>query len=347
MNMPLQLGVVGLGGIGRVHAESISNSGFGRLAAVADPSSAAREYCAKHGIPWFASHHDMLAQSRLDGGIIASPNNTHFPIGLDFIAAGIPILLENPLASTVEEAVELAVASAKQGVAILVGCQRRHNPVVRYVRALIGEGMLGRLTNISVLAAMYKPGDYFAQAWRKEAGGGPILIDLIHEIDLIRYICGEIEEVQALTSSAVREFAVEDSAAVVARIAGGALVSISLSDSAQTPWSWDLASGENASYPPQVQENPTHFFCGTGGALSMPNLECWGYRQVPSWSSEINRGRLRVQAANPYLEQLQHFCQVVYGKEEPLISAADATKTLRAALAVAQAANEGRRVPLI
>ena len=81
-------------------------------------------------------------------------------------------------------------------------------------------------------------------AWRRSRGGGPILINLIHEIDLIRFVCGEIASVQAFTSNAVRGFEVEDTAAVLLRLTNGALATDSLSDTAVAPWTWDLASGE-------------------------------------------------------------------------------------------------------
>ena len=85
---------------------------------------------------------------------------------------------------------------------------------------------MGRLTCASVLYTFFKPDEYFALEWRRRAGGGPILINLIHEIDLIRYVCGEIAEVEAITSNAVRGFEVEDTAAVILRLANGALVTI-------------------------------------------------------------------------------------------------------------------------
>ncbi|MFX6226176.1 Gfo/Idh/MocA family oxidoreductase, partial [Acinetobacter baumannii] len=82
---------------------------------------------------------------------------------------------------------------------------------------------------------------YFELDWRRRAGGGPVLINLIHEIDLIRFVCGEIEAVLAVTSNTVRGFEVEDGAAVILRLVGGALVTVNVSDTAAAPWSWDMS----------------------------------------------------------------------------------------------------------
>jgi predicted dehydrogenase len=340
------IGLVGAGAIGRMHAEVILKTDFCRLTGVADPTEAGRSFCEERGLAWFPDHRQLLEQARPDALIVATPNNTHLPISLDAIAAGVPVLVEKPVASTVEEGEALAAASAKAGVPVLVGHHRRHNPIIARARELVEAGELGRLTNVSVLYTFFKPEPYFEMAWRREPGGGPILINLIHEIDLIRFICGEIATVQAVTSNAVRGFPVEDTAAVLLQLTNGALVTISLSDTAVTPWSWDLSSGELPPYPPQPAPVNSHFISGTQGSLTLPRLELWRYRGEKSWFAALSQDALAVTRGSPYVEQLRHLCEVARGETTPLIDAADATRTLRATLAVSEAARTGRRVAL-
>ena len=111
----------------------------------------------------------------------------------------------------------------------------------------------------------------------QQPGGGPVLINLIHEIDLVRHLCGEIVSVQALASNAVRGFEVEDTAAVLLRLANGALVTIYAVRRRAAPWNWDLIARESAHYPPQPLRVNSHFICGTEGALTLPQLEYWRY----------------------------------------------------------------------
>ena len=114
--------------------------------------------------------------------------------------------------------------------------------------------------------------DYFDVAWRREPGGGPILINLIHDIDNLRFIAGEIAAVQAVTSSARRGFAVEDTAAALLRFRDGALGTVVLSDTVAAPWSWELTAGERTSYSYPQTGQDCYLFAGTNGALAVPSL---------------------------------------------------------------------------
>ena len=181
--------------------------------------------------------------------IVASPNVLHVAMALDCVERGIPALVEKPVADTVVSARRLCNAVQRSGVPVLVGHHRRHNPIIKTVREQIAGGLIGQLTAVVGLWLLKKPDDYFDVAWRRERGGGPILINLIHDIDNLRFICGEIAEVQALTSNKVRGFAVEDTAALLLRFANGAIGTVTVSDATPAPWSWELASGENAAYP--------------------------------------------------------------------------------------------------
>ena len=213
---------------------------------------------------------------------------------------------------------------------------------VRLYRDLVASGRLGRLVSANVMASFYKPQAYFDLAWRREPGGGPVLINLIHEIDMLRFLCGEITQVQALSSNAVRGFAVEDTAAALLRFENGALGTLLLSDTAVAPWCWDFCAGEQDQYP--RQDVNTLFFAGTQGSLSLPDLSLWHYRGERSWHAEITREQTVALRADPYTAQLLHFAAVIRGEEAPLCSALDGLRTLQATLAVLEAATAGAPV---
>ncbi|HEX6720032.1 MAG TPA: Gfo/Idh/MocA family oxidoreductase, partial [Burkholderiaceae bacterium] len=181
----------------------------------------------------------------------ATPNGLHTPITLDALARGAAVLVEKPIADTLEQGARICEASRATGLPVLVGHQRRHNPIIRKARALIAAGALGRPVSATVLCTWLKPQDYFDAAWRRQKGGGPILINLIHDIDLMRHLYGEIVSVQALTSNAVRGHEVEDTAVAALRFANGALGTVTVSDTAVAPWNWDLSAGEAERFPRQ------------------------------------------------------------------------------------------------
>ena len=240
----MPIAVIGAGAIGRMHIERMLRHPDVCVAAMADPTPAAQALAESLGLAWFADHRDLLEKSDARAAIVATPNHTHTDVGIDCISRGLPVLMEKPVADTLENAQRLCEAGERAGVPIMVGHQRRHNPIIQRARAMVNDGVLGRPVSVNGMATWLKPDSYFDLAWRRQKGGGPVLINLIHDLDLLRFLVGDIESVQAMTSSAVRGFEVEDTAAVLLRFANGALGTLTVSDAAVTPWNWDLAAGE-------------------------------------------------------------------------------------------------------
>jgi predicted dehydrogenase len=342
MSAKMRIAVAGAGLIGRRHIELIAASEDCELASIADPSPAAKDEAQSRGVHWYADHRAMLAQDKPDGLVIASPNTLHLPMALDCAEAGVPALIEKPVTETVATAQRLCAAVKRTGVPMLVGHHRRHNSIIKSAREAVTGGKLGQLTAVVGLWLLKKPDDYFEVAWRREAGGGPLLINLIHDIDNLRFICGEITEVQALTSNKVRGFAVEDTAALLLHFANGALGTVTVSDATPAPWSWELSSGENPAYPKQDQ--PCYIFSGTEGSLSVPNMELWSYTEQPGWYAPLSRKTIAPPAFDPLVEQLRHFCAVIAGREQPLIPVEDAMGTLAVVEAVGEAARTGQTI---
>ncbi len=334
--------VVGAGAIGRTHIQRIRSTPGLALAGIADPSDAGRALAESLGAPWAPDHLSALERFQPQGAIVATPNPAHVPMALDCLARGVAALVEKPVADTVAEAQALVDAQARSGVPVLVGHHRRHNPINRRAREIVASGRLGRIVSANVMATFFKPEAYFDAAWRRQPGGGPVLINLIHEIDQLRFLCGEITQVQAISSNAVRGFAVEDTAAALLRFENGALGTLVLSDTATAPWGWDFSAGEQDQYP--RQDVPSHFIAGTHGSLSLPDLSLWHYRGERSWHAEITREQTVALRADPYTAQLLHFAAVIRGEEAPLISALDGLRTLQATLAVLEAATAGAPV---
>jgi predicted dehydrogenase len=335
-----RIALIGAGTIGRTHVRAAAETPGVTIIGIADPSPAAKTLADEFGIAWHPDHHALLAAARPDGAIVATPNALHVPVALDCIAAGIPVLVEKPIADTVAEAQRLSDAAARAGIPLLVGHHRRHNPIIRRARELLRGGALGRLVTASVLSLFLKPAAYFAVPWRRApGGGGPVLINMIHEIDLIRFVCGEIVSVQAAASNAVRGYAVEDTAATILHLEGGAIVTITLSDTAASPWSWDQTSGESLSLFQAKAES--HFIAGTEGSLTLPSMNLWRHPHAKSWEHPIEPQTVTIERANPYAVQLQHFAAVIRGEVAPVTPGLDGTRTLAATLAVTRAAELG------
>src|SRR5437762_3380835 len=201
---------------------------------------------------------------------------------------------------------------------VLVGHYRRYKPMIKAVKEDIASGQIGQPTAVVGLWLLKKPDDYFDVAWRRELGGGPVLINLVHDIDNLRFIFGEIVQVQALVSNKVRKFAVEDTAALLLKFANGAIGTVSVSDATPAPWSWELSSGENAAYPRQNQ--PCYLFAGTKGSLAVPTMQLWSYPGQDGRYAPLTYAELKAASFDPLVEQLRHFLAVIARREKPLIS---------------------------
>ena len=343
---PVRLAVAGAGPIGRRHLDAIAAEPTCQAVAVVDPAPGSAEAVAAHGLPHYADLEAMLDADTPDGVIVATPNAWHVPLALLCVERGIPTLVEKPIADTLEAALSLADASEAAGVPVLVGHHRRHNPIVHQAREVVRSDALGQLVAVSAVWLARKPDGYFDVAWRREAGGGPVLINLIHDIDSLRFIVGEIAAVQSMTSNARRGFAVEDAAALLLRFRDGPLATVTLSDSAASPWAWELTAGERTSYDFPHTGQDCYLLAGTEASLAVPSLRLWRPNGPPHWQTPLNQETIAVEAADPIDLQIAHFAAVIRGRAEPLITARDAARTLEATLAVTQSAATGRQVTL-
>lgn len=340
----LKIAVMGAGLIGKRHIEAVSAEPRTALAAIIDPAETARALAAEKKAPWFPSLSAALASGPVDGIIIATPNQLHVANALEAVRADLPALVEKPIADNADEAETLVAAAETAGVPILIGHHRRHNPMIQAAKAAVDDGRLGKVLTAQGTFWVAKPDDYFSVQWRREDGGGPILINLIHDVDLFRYLLGEVESVHAMQSSAARGFPVEDTAVVLMRFRSGVLATLNASDAAASPWSWEMTSGENPSYP--RQEQLCYQIGGTSGSLSIPQLTLWTSPSAANWLERLVKERLPFDAAEPLALQLNHFCDVICGNASPLVSGREGLETLRVIEAIKASARSGRTVHL-
>jgi predicted dehydrogenase len=343
---PTRIAVAGAGYIGLAHIEVIRNNPLCTLSAIADPSPASRDFAASVGARHFQTLDELLAQDRPDGLVLATPNALHVPQALQCLAQGVPILLEKPIAPTLAEAMKLVEAVESQQGKILIGHHRAHSPIMAKAREVIASGELGKLVAVTGSATFYKPDSYFADGpWRKEPGGGPLLLNMIHEVHNLRILCGEIVAVQAFASHATREFAVEDTVAIGLQFASGALGTFMLSDTAASARSWEQTSQENKAYPSYDDED-CYVVSGTRGSLSVPTMRLKTYPKLEdrSWWKPFESATVEMVRDDPLKHQMAHFMQVIQGKAQPLVSARDGMLNLKVTQAIVQAAREGRTV---
>ncbi len=341
---PVRIGLIGGGLISAKHIEGSKHITNGKLVALCDANPERKVLADQLNIPFFTDYQEMITEADLEGVIDATPNQFHARVGMDCVARGVHVLTEKPIASSLQDGKRLVEAVKQSGVNLLVGHHRRYFPLVRRAREIVRGGELGQLIGVSVLWALMKSDNYFEVAWRSQKGAGPVLLNIIHEIDNLRFICGDVAEIDARARRLVRTGEVEDTVAVNFEMTNGALGTALVSDTTPSPWSYELTSGENADYFKTDQD--CYRFLGTKGSLSFPNMELWSHphgNQKGWWEPLMKRSET-VPYFAPFTAQLQHFCHVIRGEEEPVITAEDGLLTLATTLAVLESSETGRSV---
>jgi predicted dehydrogenase len=342
----LRIAVAGAGVIGLRHIEEIQKSRSSKLSAIVDVSPKAADTARKAGVPLYASLSELFDRGRPDGVVLATPNPLHVEQGLECVRAGVPMLVEKPVAHTLAEGIRLCEAAELANVKLLVGHHRIHSPILHKACAVIRSGILGPIIGVIGSAVFYKPDSYFDEApWRRQPGGGPILINMIHEVGNLRRMVGEIAAVQAFSSNATRGFPVEDTVAINLRFANGALGTFLLSDTAACAKSWEQTAQENKSYPTYPDED-CYTIIGASGSLAVPTMRLKYYtkKEDRSWWKPFQTSVVELERKDPLAEQIEHFAAVIRGEAEPLVTARDGLQNLRVTEAIVEAAKTGRIV---
>jgi UDP-N-acetylglucosamine 3-dehydrogenase len=181
---PVRVGLAGLGSMGRNHLRILAATSGANLAAVADPlPTAVAAATAQTGAQGFAEPQTMIAETELDAIVIASPTTTHVPLALAAIERGIAVLVEKPLAASVDGALRVATAARAAGVPVQVGHVERFNPAVLELGRLIRAGWLSAVYSITSRRA----GPFPARI--RDVG---VTVDLAtHDADIASWIAGE------------------------------------------------------------------------------------------------------------------------------------------------------------
>ena len=348
MTKKLNIALAGAGNIGQAHMAVMHASETVCLSAIVDPNPAAQKWADHYRVSRFESLEALVSTARPDGIVLATPNQMHAAHARTCIDAGIPILLEKPITQTLAEARDLVAHATSKNAKVLIGHHRAHSPIMAKAKTVVESGQLGKIVAVTGSATFLKPDHYFLEGpWRTQLGGGPLLLNMIHEEHNLRLLCGEIVAVQAFVSNAVRNFAVEDTASIALKFATGALGTFLISDTAASARSWEQTSQENKAYPSYSDED-CYVISGTNGTLSIPTmrLKTYPHNEDRSWWKPFEEGIVGIVRDDPLKHQMEHFGAVIRGEENPKVSARDGRINLQVIDAILKAGRTGTTVHL-
>jgi predicted dehydrogenase len=222
--------VIGCGDVSVVHLEAITKLDGIALAGVCDTDADRAETAAEqYGVPRFADHRQLLDAVRPDVVHVCTPHHQHTQVAIDCLDAGVAVLVEKPLAHTAVEADRLIAAARRHpGTKVGVCLQNRYNATTCAARALLDSGELGAVRGGSATVLWHRdPAYYRARPWRgraRESGGGVLINQAIHTLDLMEWLLGAVEQVRGHTGRYALDGAVDVEDTAYARLdhAGGA-----------------------------------------------------------------------------------------------------------------------------
>ena len=232
-------GIVGAGMVARYHATAIERTPGARLVAICRADRARAEECAaQFGVPCLTEYEALLARNDIQAVCICTPSGLHAEQAIAAARAGKHVLVEKPMALTLADADAMIAACEQNGVRLGVALQRRTDPTFQRVYAAVGAGQLGRLVLGMVSVPYLRAQSYYdSAAWRGTwalDGGGALMNQGIHLIDLLLWLMGDGVEVWASAATLAHAIEVEDCVAATLRFANGALGSVVATTAAAT-----------------------------------------------------------------------------------------------------------------
>ena len=341
----INIAVVGIGLMGLQHVKAINKSRKAKLHSIVDISKNANNLANEYKVPLYKNINSLLNNKDFDAAIIATPNQLHEKHTIRFLKSKIPVLLEKPISDNIKSALKVINNSKRYKTPLLIGYHRRHNSIVSKVKKIITSKKLGNIVSVNVLCWLYKHKKYYNEKWRTKKGGGPLGINLVHDIDMMCYLLGPIKYVQAITSNKIRNFNVEDTAVVNLTFKSGVLCTLNISDTIVAPWSYELTAGENPAYP--ITNQSSYFIGGTKGSVQFPNLKNWYYKKERSWWNKIFIKQDNIKKDdNTLTNQINHFSDVILKKVKPKVDGKDGLISLKIFDAIRQSSRNGKKIKI-
>lgn len=222
------IGIVGCGMISYFHANAISDLEDARLVGVfSDRKDAAEKFTAEFDAKIFDTYEDMLASPDIDIVSICTPSGLHSRFAVQAAEAGKHIIVEKPLAITREQLADIADACKKNSVKLAVISQHRFSPAIQFVKKAIDDGVFGKILIVDINMKYYRTPEYYRSSnWRGTRamdGGGALMNQGIHGIDLVNYLAGPVTRVFGRVKTEVHDIEVEDTAIAYVEYACGAM----------------------------------------------------------------------------------------------------------------------------
>jgi UDP-N-acetyl-2-amino-2-deoxyglucuronate dehydrogenase len=334
----MNFAIVGCGHIAKKHAEAIEHIEGANLVAVCDKvPQAMDEYVKKYGAKPYENLTDMLNDPSIDVVNICTPSGLHAPIAVEAAKAKKHVIVEKPIALTLEDADSIINACKENNVKLAVVHPNRFRPVVQELKKLMDEGRFGKLSHANATVRWNRNQAYYDQApWRgtKALDGGVLMNQAIHNLDLLIWLMGDVEEVYSMSATRLRNIEAEDVSTGVVRFKNGAL---------------GVVEAATTIYPKNLEESLS-IFGETGTAIiGGTTATQFNHLAIESLNDEETNAIIERVKANP-LGKPGHQCIIedmilaIQEDREPIVNGEDGKRALQLVLAFYESADKKQRV---
>jgi len=338
---PIRVGVVGCGRISANHFKAIEQHKENlQLAAVCDNDRKALDAArSQYQVTGFASLHEMLAKSDVDLVVLCTPSGLHPSQAIQAAQAGRHVMTEKPMATRWSDGLRMVRACDEAGVHLLVIKQNRRNATLQLLKRAMEKGRFGRIYMATINVFWSRPQSYYdSAAWRGtwEFDGGALMNQASHYVDLVDWLIGPVESVQAYVGTLARNIQVEDTATVGIRWRSGALGSVNVTMLA---------------YPRNLEGSITilgeHGTVRIGG-VAVNQIQTWEFAKPEPEDETIKSANYETTSVYGFGHPLYYdnVVKVLRGEAAPETDGREGLRSLEVLIASYMSARDGRRVAL-
>jgi predicted dehydrogenase len=350
------IAILGCGKVAHLHAQAIQNLQNARLSGVWSRStSTAKNFAKQYQVPFYSEISKLVTVGNVNLVIICTPHPFHLQPVLEAATAGANILVEKPLASTLEDSDKIIEVCKNAGVKLGVISQRRwYEPVVRVKEAIearkIGKPVFSTINMLGWRDKKYYDSDEWRGTWNME-GGGVLVNQAPHQLDLFLWFMGEIDEVYGLWKNLNHPYIeVEDTAVAIVKFKSGAIGNIIVSNS-QKPGIYGKVHvhGENGASVGVQTDGGAMFIAGIQGILEPPINDIWSVpgeeKMLEQWKAEDSAHFNSIDPMVYYMErQIEDFLNAIQNNTQPLVTGEDGRKTVELFTAIYRSTRDNKPI---
>lgn len=333
--------IIGCGTISSWHAGAIAKIPEARLVAVSDVvEKAARQMGEKFNVDWYTDYRRILERSDVEAVSVCTPSGMRRDIAVEAASSGKHLIVEKPIEVTLQRADAIIEACRKSGVKLSAIFQTRFFDGIQRIKKAVAKARFGELVLGDAYIKWYRSQEYYQRGtWRgtwKYEGGGVLMTQGIHSVDLLRWVMGPVKSVQAkMGTISHKGIEVEDTVVAALRYTNGALGVI------------EASTGVYPGYPAQVQVH------GSKGSaiLEGEKIVEWNIEGEEAFAEEVKDSQVKMTASDPTGFSIEghyrQYCDIVNAireNREPLVNGEEGRKALELILAIYESAKSGKEV---